>query len=155
MCGMHYERKRRLGTTEIVVKTEDERFWDNVDNTAGPYGCWPWLGSHNQGRAMFGLKVDGQWCQRFATRLIYEKVVGQIPEGHDIHHDCYNGWCVNPRHLRPLDPHLNKVLGAGRTACKRGHDYNEQNTYLRANGSVQCRVCDYERRYGKPYPRAG
>lgn len=35
-------------------------------------------------------------------REMYELIKGKIPEGCELHHVCFNKWCVNPKHLKPL-----------------------------------------------------
>ena len=72
-------------------------FWAQVWKTDK---CWHWTGTTDgSGHGMF--KVDLQWGQR-AHRFAYEHLVGPIPEGHIVHHDCGNPACVRPEHLRPM-----------------------------------------------------
>lgn len=61
--------------------------------------CWVWAKSLLTGG--YGQIQRGGTRLR-AHRVYYEKHVGPIPEGNDLHHLCGNRKCVNPDHLEPL-----------------------------------------------------
>jgi hypothetical protein len=61
-------------------------------------GCWEWLGCKTRGG--YGRMYAGDRLQ-LAHRVFYEKTVGPIPQGFDLHHKCDNPSCVNPSHLTP------------------------------------------------------
>jgi hypothetical protein len=144
-CGMHLERIRRRGVLTLAYRpTLEERFWAKVNKTET---CWLWIGASNQvghGR----LWIDGKWPQ--AHRLAYEWLVGPIPAGLELDHLCRNPPCVNPVHLEPVTHRENVARGdAGeavsamrqaQTHCKRGHEFNEVNTYT-YRGRRVCRIC--------------
>lgn len=74
------------------------RFWTNVkrkDDTS----CWPWDGTVVNKRNPHGLFWDGK-RHIMAYRFMWEITYGEIPEGLLVRHDCDNGMCVNPKHLR-------------------------------------------------------
>lgn len=78
-----------------------ERFWNKVDRSAGPDGCWIWTAARNpKGYGRFSVDWRaGKW--ELAHRTSYRLSVGPIPAGALILHSCDNPPCVNPAHLRP------------------------------------------------------
>lgn len=115
--------------------------------------CWLWTGAIN-GHGYGHIKVDGRMV--YAHRVAYEMSAGPIPAGLDLDHLCRNRRCVNPEHLEPVDRATNTMRGEGVTAkhsrqthCKRGHPFDEANTYTFRTGRI-CRACrrarDAERR---------
>ena len=78
-----------------------ERFWNKVDCSAGPNGCWTWTAARNpKGYGRFSVDWRaGKW--ELAHRTSYRLSVGPIPTGALILHSCDNPPCVNPAHLRP------------------------------------------------------
>ena len=131
--------------------SEEERFWSKVEIT--PYGCWEWCGCLTKGG--YGQFVLG--TRVYAHRYAYKMMVGEIPEGLQVDHLCRNRSCVNPEHMEIVTRKENILRGQSLPAkcsrlthCPRGHEYNEQNTYLwigkegtKNSGKVgrQCRIC--------------
>lgn len=75
-------------------KTTSDRFFAHVEK--GP-NCWTWTASKmNSGYGQFSIAGT----MRQAHRAAYELLVGPIPQGMLILHDCDNKLCVNPAHLR-------------------------------------------------------
>lgn len=88
------------------VKGEPNRFISGHNNAKSTVlyvvnpitECWEWrryiapLG--------YGRLWDGA-SSRMAHNVFYERFVGPIPDGHEIHHTCGNRSCVNPAHLVP------------------------------------------------------
>lgn len=108
-------------------------------------GCWLWTGNTNdQG---YGLLLWNERSQR-AHRLMYEIMVGPIPEGLVLDHLCRVRNCVRPDHLDPVTQGENTRRGMGfvgvnfrRTVCANGHPFDEANTYICPNGWRRCRRC--------------
>lgn len=124
-------------------------------------GCWEWPG------ALFG---GGYGHVRLASRdrplhrVVYEHLVGPIPEGLDLDHLCRNRACCNPQHLDPVtrSENLRRSPDTGgvrrgsvteanmfKTHCPQGHPYDEKNTYRSRVGGRKCRACDRERKAQK------
>lgn len=102
-------------------------------------GCWNYTGT-------IGTRGYGQILQTTAHRWFYTKLVGPIPNGLQIDHLCRNKQCVNPAHLEPVTGAENaRRRDEGMTHCPRGHEFNAENTYMRARGQRECRPCRAER----------
>jgi hypothetical protein len=138
-------------TTGVAPRPVADRFWEKVDRR-GPKECWPWLAGKNRwgyGHLHVGSKADFSHRLVSAHRLVYELVVGPIPEGLTIDHLCRNRACVNPAHLEPVTNRINILRGIGaaalhakKTHCPQGHPYDEENTYIYPNGARYCRECN-------------
>ncbi|WKW85244.1 HNH endonuclease [Mycobacterium phage Aikoy] len=75
--------------------------------------CWLWRAAvdkldNERNRLNFSLR-QGDLHERFgcnsmdACRWIYQRVIGEIPEGLQLDHFYCNNWrCVNPFHLEPV-----------------------------------------------------
>lgn len=60
-------------------------------------GCWEWTASvtaGGYGQMRVGTKV------KYAHRLFFQQLVGDIPDGMKLDHKCSNRRCVRPDHLR-------------------------------------------------------
>ena len=117
-----------------------ERLWAKVDKTAD---CWRWTGKFD--RHGYGRHWHTEQGDRRAHRLAYELVRGPIPDGLTIDHLCRNRWCVNPDHLEPVSIQENLGRRPKPDHCPHGHEYDERNTHVRANGKRECRTCMADR----------
>ncbi len=93
-------------------------------------------------------------------RVVYEALVGPIPEGLVLDHLCRVLNCVNPNHLEPVTHQENVRRGVGPTAvnsqkthCPQNHEYTKENTYY-GNGSRYCKICLSVKRKNR-YQRTG
>lgn len=63
-------------------------------------GCWLWRDQPD----MYGdTSVQGIRIRRMHV-WVYELLVGPVPTGWHLHHECETPGCVNPAHLMPLSP---------------------------------------------------
>ena len=99
--GQGVQEVQRAAMTEILSANSDTRFWAKVDKSAGPSGCWLYMGFR---------KWDGYgWLQRYvggkprsltAHRYAWILTHGEPEKGLSIMHECDNPPCCNPAHLR-------------------------------------------------------
>lgn len=106
-------------------------------------GCWLWEKSvtrDNYARCRWRGFIR-------AHRLSYEAFKGTIPNGLQIDHLCRQTCCVNPAHLEAVTGKINTERGsvAQKTHCKHGHEFTQQNTLRRNNGTRSCRACIHTR----------
>ena len=129
------------------------RFWSKVDKR-GPEECWLWMAA--RARNGYG-RVGVAQAVRLAHRVAYALLIGPIPVGLTLDHFRMNPGprnapcsraCVNPAHLEPVTQGENVLRGNGlfarearQTQCRRGHPFDEKNTYVRKNGMRNCREC--------------
>jgi hypothetical protein len=120
-------------------------------------GCWEFQGSRTP--TGYGVAWDGT-KHTSAHRVSYELLVGPIPDGLEIDHNCRNRACCNPAHLEPVT-HLENLRRRPRssqrhpgnttnhpsrrkTHCIRGHEFSTENTITYTGGKRQCRTCHTE-----------
>lgn len=90
---------------------------------AGEDDCWGWNGTIDKaGYARFG---DGRYGTVYAHLLLWRHLNGEVGEGNEIDHQCFNRSCMNPAHHRELtlaenrshrDPSRRKLH------CPKGHE---------------------------------
>lgn len=137
-------------------KKPAEFFWARVRKESE---CWIWTGRRDP--FGYGVVQLGKNLPRTgAHRLSWEIHVGPLPKDADnkrgtcVLHKCDNPQCVNPGHLflgdRRLNSHDAQKKGRlsvpskgwcrNKTHCKRGHPFDEENTY-RFGTTRKCRRC--------------
>lgn len=138
-----------------------DRVWRRVERH-GPAECWPWRGSLQKGYAVLTVRFPEGRRTAKVSRLVYEDVVGPIPDGLHLDHVCHtkddaceggptceHRRCLNPRHLEPVTQAENtrraaRNLGAAnraKAACPSGHPYDAENTYV-YEGRRYCMECN-------------
>ena len=137
-----------LGKASPVLTEKDlNRLWSKVVKGPGENDCWGWTDVLSKdGYAYLG--VDGRKGGKFLVhRLLYELMIGPIPDGKELDHLCRNRWCVRPDHQEPVTRQVHVSRGeatsslhARQTHCIHGHPFDLFNTgYYR--GSRYCRAC--------------
>ena len=146
-------RERGVGEYRPRGMTREQLVAWGLDSQDGP-GCWFWRGK-TQGTSRDGytdLRDVGSERMISAHRLVYEVLVGPIPDGHVVDHTCHGPDCVvnpcphraccRPDHLAAVLPgenlaaHRRKRRG---NECKRGHDLAD--AYVDKRGGRHCREC--------------
>ena len=130
-----------MGNSHTLAPPLIDRVAAKID-TSGD--CWEWTAYRTPkgyGQVWLG---DRMWL---AHRIVYEALVGPIPDGLQIDHLCRNPGCVNPMHLEPVTSWENSRRGGSfthntrKTRCPHGHPYDEANTYRTPGGARKCRTC--------------
>ncbi len=108
--------------------------------------CWEWTGGKTLGYGRMRLQDQNYR----AHRVMYELLVGPIPEGMCLDHLCKNRGCVRPDHLEPVTLAENTLRGEGRgaknarmTHCGRGHEFTPDNTHTHGTRR-RCRTCQHD-----------
>lgn len=75
-------------------------FWAKVDKSAGPDGCWPYLGFRKwDGYGWIQRYIDGKPKNMTSHRFAWILTNGIPDDGMHILHRCDNPPCCNPAHL--------------------------------------------------------
>ena len=142
----------RSVSSELFADWE-RRFFSRVRMTDG---CWVWTGARND-RGYGQIAIPGRRGPgrlRYVHRVMYDLTVGDIPTGYDLDHLCRNPSCVRPDHLEAVTHRENSLRGistharnAAKTECLNGHPLDEENTYVRVDGTGwrQCKQCKSDR----------
>ena len=69
-----------------------------LSRTVKTPSCWFYTGAKNGGYG--AIEINGK--KTVVHRLMYEAVVGKVPDGMELDHLCGIKHCVNPEHLQPV-----------------------------------------------------
>lgn len=139
-----------------------DRLESRIEKTSD---CWIWKGKVDKtGYGSFGLRDNGVSRTRSAHKIVYEVLVGEIPQGFQLDHSCHDpeicfGFCphrlcVNPSHLEIVTPKQNVLRSNGlaaknaaKTHCLNGHELSGENLYVPPNRPDRryCRECPRQR----------
>lgn len=122
-CRKHYRRWLRDKSVERPSqRTPEQRFWAKVNKRGTlPDGrpdlgqCWLWTGTIHGGTG-YGNFYPKHGQTVGAHRYSYELAKGPIPEGFEVHHECWVRACVNPAHLTATDRATNVAQRRNRRA---------------------------------------
>lgn len=113
-CSMHYSRWRSSGEVgapgpiKTIARSIREAFdlrtsWDDG-------GCLVWIGERNFGGYGAQQFRGRKWMTH---RIAWTLVNGEIPEGMEVNHKCWNRACVNVDHLNLATRSENKAYRSG------------------------------------------
>ena len=121
-----------------------------------PYGGTPTFGVWNKADCRFIISTDGRTYK--VARLVAEAFHGSPPfEGAVVMHldeNSANNRADNLRWGTKSENQKDRVRNgihnnSNKTHCKRGHEYDEENTYLDTRNKRACKTCqrEHSRRY--------
>lgn len=105
------------------------------------YGCWLWVGPVDDDGYGTVWQKGGP---RRAHLVAWRELMGPVPEGRVLDHQCRRRACCRPEHLEPVTGSENDLrrrwaVRIRRQRCKSGHDLSTCITT--PEGGRVCRTC--------------
>lgn len=106
-------------------------------DTTDPDACWLWQGppsgsGHGQVRSNGRLEM--------VHRVVWEALVGPIPDEVLHHRETCPKRCVNPAHLTPMSSAAHSTHHSTRDTCSKGHPFDTSDARQRI-----CSICRRDR----------
>lgn len=143
---------------EEIIEKALKRF--NTKYDVNEKGCWIWnAATDKDGYGKFTLSRPKRTEQAHRASWIFH--LGPIPSGKCVLHHCDTPSCVNPNCLwlgTIQDNNEDRTRKGrsknqyGKTHCKWGHEFNEENTIVKSNYRI-CKTCARNRN-GLPFVRS-
>lgn len=113
-CNMHqYEQYRQLQPEAMALIEAGLMQWIEPTDT----GCWVYTHAAMKDRGGYGkFMPDGRWA--LVHKWLFMHLVGPVPDGHQLHHECHNRPCCRPGHLTPIKPGEHAKLTAANAAFR-------------------------------------
>lgn len=129
--------------------------------------CWHWareIGASGYGRAV--VYINGKKKYYRAHQVMYENMIGPIPDGLELDHLCRVRCCVNPEHLEPVThaENMARRIPFIKLICNNGHALTPDNVYIfrQKRNPLQtfknCRMCQlqlHKKRYYEKKAKKG
>jgi hypothetical protein len=112
-------------------------------------GCWEWGGAVSEfGYGHFTPAAGTRPLSRLTHRALFTALVREPDPELVLDHLCRNPPCCNPAHLEEVTQFVNTIRGVSpivmrfwSSECGRGHPFDDENTYITAQGGRHCRAC--------------
>jgi hypothetical protein len=108
-CGREYSKPRNMTKAKYCgmacyrasyQRQGPQRFWEKVDKSAGPDGCWLYMGFRKWDGYGWLARSKGDSNVRYITAHRYAWELQNGPtNGLHVLHKCDNPPCCNPAHL--------------------------------------------------------
>lgn len=143
-----------MGITAKVIPYVDKRHFFSKVYKNPITKCWDWFGAEDgKGYGRYDLYFFGKRIHYLAHRISWRIKYGQPDVFLTIDHKCKNRLCVKPGHLRQVPRGINSIensngpcaINKSKTHCKRGHEFNPENTRINPSGARVCKTCGRDR----------